>query len=278
MARHDRLREFLVLLEGMGPEDGPAILKVFGRMDRQGGQYPLEWQAFVTRWGEVNGVAAASHHLARIDERWARGSISSVFAGWAKHGAEEAVEFINGAEFPEEITDIAILGLISGVGDSSPQRALEVAVANVDKDDRRVASRAMEAVAESAVRQGGTEAVLGVFGELPDPAWKRAAFPHVWWRLQHSDQDTASQWLVDHSRAEWANPTQYRETIQSKARSDPRAALEWASQLPVELASDQKQQTFRTWQQQDAAAADLWLQGQPDELVRLLSESAGAEE
>lgn len=265
---HRRMAAFVQFLEQMRPEDAKAIIAAFDGQDRKGKNFPGEWTAFIQRWGELDGPAAAGHAIPHLPNGgFAPNAIKNTFTGWARKSPDEAVAFINNNKSLNEGTGFtnAAIGLITGVAETDPAKAAQIAMKTIEAaDSRSLRSAAMETIADGAVRLGGKEQLLEVFNGLDDNAWKNAAAGHVWWRLKHSDPQIASDWLVENASQEWRNEQQYNETITGLSKNDPRAALEWASRLPAGLAQNAAIESWQKWTASDRPAAEQWLSTQPE--------------
>lgn len=281
--RRKRLGAFLTGLDDLTPEDAPALLALIGKLNRDGVELPEEWRAFVRRWGEVDGAAAAEHALGKRGESWVRGGLRDILSGWATTDSQSAAQWLNDhGEIPE--FDAALSGLIGGLAEKDPAAATAAAVASIPRDNPEAASKAMEFLADAVVRKGAITDLKSWYGNLPgegDSSLRSAAFGHVWWRLKESDIGLAQEWLAEEADKPWRGDQQYAETTEMLAEKDPAAALEWAGSLPPSPTSGRwpgATSTFMNWQQRDPQAASAWLEAQQDSPFRqfLRAQTSGA--
>lgn len=264
-----RLRAFLRQLETLTAVEAPELRQLIYDLNREGLQLPDEWEAFIQRWGELDGQAAAEHALSKAGEVWVPGGLRIILTGWAARDPAGAADWLNNhADSP--FFDTALQGIISGVAETDPAAATRTALASLPEGNRDLAGQLMEQLADAVVRTGKNPALLEWFDNLPDQvngtAVKNAAFGHVWWRLQTADIHSAASWLADKANEPWRNDRQYGETTHMLARNDPAAALDWAGSLPPSSVDGRwpgVNTTLRDWLAKDPAAASAYINSRP---------------
>lgn len=264
-----RFGAFLRQLDSLTAAEAPALQQLIHDLNREGLQFPAEWEAFIQRWGELDGAAAADHALGKTGERWAGGGLRTILSGWASKDPAAAAAWLN-AHGDNPHFDLALEGMISGMAETDPVAATQVALASLPEGNRPMASSLMEQLAESVVRSGKNPAMLEWFDALPTDTngigIKNAAFGHVWWRLQTASLDEAAAWLASNAAQPWRNDRQYGETTAIMAQKDPAAALDWAGSLPPSPVDGRwpgVNTTLRDWNARDPAAAAAYVNAQP---------------
>ena len=264
-----RLGAFLRQLDSLTAAEAPAVQQLIHDLNREGLQLPEEWEAFIHRWGELDGGAAAQHALSKSGEPWVGRGLMTIMSGWASKDPAAAAAWLN-AHGDNPHFDQAMQGIVSGMAETDPAAATQVALSSLPEGNRPMASSLMEQLAESVVRTGKNPAMLEWFEALPVDAngigIKNAAFGHVWWRLQAASLDDAATWLASNADKPWRNDRQYGETTAIMAQKDPVAALDWAGSLPPSPVDGRwpgVNSTLRNWIAQDAAAAAAYANSQP---------------
>ncbi len=264
-----RLTAFLRQLDTLTAAEAPALQQLIHDLNREGLQLPAEWQAFIERWGELDGAAAAAHALTKTGERWVGSGLRTILSGWASQDPAAAAAWLN-AHGDNPYFDQALEGMITGMAETDPLAATQVALSSLPEGNRPMASSLMEQLAETVVRSGKNPAMLEWFEELPVDAngigIKNAAFGHVWWRLQAASLDEAAAWLTTNASQPWRNDRQYGETTAIMAQKDPVAALDWAGSLPPSPVDGRwpgVNSTLRDWHARDPAAATAYVEAQP---------------
>lgn len=272
--RRRRLGAFLTGLDDLTAQDAPALLALIAQLNRDGVELPEEWRAFVRRWGEVDGAAAAAHALEKQGEPWVRSGLREIFSGWAITDRAAAAQWLNEHSDTPDF-DAALSGLIGGLAEKDTAAATAAAIASIPRENRDAASKAMEMLADAVVRKGAVGELKNWYASLPEEgdqsALRNVAFGHVWWRLKQSDLGLAQEWLAGEADKPWRSDQQYAETTFMLAGKDPAAALTWAGSLPPSPSSGDwpgARTAFRNWQQTDPQAAATWLAAQPDSPFR----------
>lgn len=265
-----RLTGFLAGLETLTAEEAPALRELISELDREGLHFPLEWPAFINRWGELDGPAATSYALKCAGDHWVESGMEKILEGWASTDPQAAADWVN-ARSDSPYFEAALKGIVSGLAGKDPAAATQVALGSLPAGNGELASGLMEQIAEAVVRTGKNPALLSWYDALPadgaGDSIKRSAFPHVWFRLQHADPGQAATWLASEADKPWRDDLQYSQTAAAMAQKDPAAALGWAGSLPPSPHDGRwpgVNSSLRIWQSRDAAAAAGYVSAQPD--------------
>lgn len=264
-----RLGAFLRQLDTLTAAEAPALQQLIHDLNREGLQLPEEWEAFIQRWGELDGAAAAQLALTKTGEAWFGGGLKTIMSGWASKDPAAATAWLN-AHGENPHFDQALEGIVMGMAETDPVAATQVALSALPEGNRAMASNYMEQLAETVVRAGKKSGMLEWFEALPVDAngvgIKHAAFGHVWWRLKSASMEEAAAWLASNASQPWRNDRQYGETTAIMAQKDPVAALDWAGSLPPSPVDGRwpgVNSTLRNWMAQDATAAAAYANAQP---------------
>lgn len=265
-----RITSFLNALDDMSAEEAPALKDLIAKLDLEGMQFPQEWNAFIRRWGEVDGAAAADYALSRAGELWVESGLREIFAGWAASDSAGSSNWLN-AHGDDPNFDAALAGIVSGVAEKDPAEATRIALASTPEGEREVSSKLMEQLAEATVRQGQTSGMVAWFETLPgegglDSA-RRDAFPHVWSRLRHAGLEEAAAWLSTQADKPWRGDQQYSETMTAMAQKDPAAAVRWAASLPPSPVGGDwpgLNSAVGSWMAQNGTEVAAYVEAQPD--------------
>lgn len=265
-----RLIAFLRQLDSLTAAEAPALQQLILDLYRSDGlEATEEWAAFIQRWGEMDGGAAATHFLGKTGEPWVGWGLEHIMSGWASKDPAAAAAWLN-AHGDNPHFDQALKGIVSGMAETDPAAATHVALSALPEGNRTMASNYLEQLAETVERAGKNPAMLAWFEALPVDAngigIKNAAFGHVWWRLKSASMEEAAAWLASNAAQPWRNDRQYGETTAIMAQKDPVAALDWAGSLPPSPVDGRwpgVSATLAEWTQRDPAAAAAYANNQP---------------
>ncbi len=265
-----RLTGFLAGLETLTAEEAPVLRELISELDREGLHFPLEWPAFINRWGELDGLTATAYALKCSGDAWVESGMKEILDGWASKDPHAAATWLNNNN-ESPYFEAALKGIVSGLAGKDPAAATRAALASLPVGNSQLASGLMEHIAEAVVRSGKNPALLAWYDTLPSDgaaeSIKRAAFPHVWFRLQHADPGQAATWLAAEADKPWRDDLQYAQTTTALAKRDPAAALNWAGTLPPSPADGRwpgVNSSLRLWLAQDPTAAAVYVNQQPD--------------
>lgn len=264
-----RLRAFETALQSLKTEEVDSLIRLFKHLDSQGLNFPHEWDAVWSKWGEVDGEAAAKRLQLLTKEPWAAHEFQQAFEGWTSKNPSAATAWLTANE-EDPHYESAYLGFVRGIAEAD-LAAGTLQVTQGMPATHPMASKVMESLANAAVRSGQLPGLNEWFEKLSSDggaqSYKASAFQHVWWRLEHASPEKARAFLEKHASEPWRNDGQYSETMRMlAAKQSPAAALEWASKLPPSPNDGRwpgVSSTLRIWQQSDPAAAQAWLDALP---------------
>ena len=264
-----RTHAFFTALSNLQADEIPALMRLFRRLNQQGLSYPEEWNALWVRAGEINGGKAVEYLLGNSNAQWAEGSIKNAFQGWASTDAKGPIDWLTTHE-DSPFYEQAFIGYINGYS----ERDLDASTKMVKESmpaTHPLASKAMETLAEAAVRHGQLRGMQEWFDSLPNEggqqSFKFSAFMHVWWRTYHANPEMAQQFLADTAAQPWRDDRMYDVMTRKLAESEPSNALKWAATLspsPKDGRWPGVAQAAQAWMRKDPVTANAWINEQPE--------------
>jgi hypothetical protein len=256
-----RHRAFLAALDEMKPEDANAVHRLLASSMDHGVLYENEWEAFWTRWGEIDGAAAMALTLSLTHEAVPK-DVRRIMRGWGATDPEAAARWLE--EHQEKQFDDALVGLTDGYAARDLHGATALALNAAPSGDPQL-PRLMETLSEQALRQGRAPALLAWFEQLPrsgEPEGARAvAVGHVSWRLTRMNTDKAMEWVGQQSSAPWRSDRVIAELADKVSERDPAKAAEWLQSLPP--AKDGSYPglgaVVQRWSRTDPLALEKWM-------------------
>jgi hypothetical protein len=227
-----REREFFKLLDDLKPGDAIAVRKLLARTLDQGVLYESLWDAFWTRWGEIDGAGAMEYILTTQDHSAVPKDIRRVMRGWGATDPVAAAEWTESHQ-DKHIRD-ELVGLTDGFASMDLAGATAMALQAAPPGDANLGSL-METLSEQAVRQGRVTGLKAWFDQLPEGDTNGArgkAIGHVYWRLYSADLDTAKDWVREQASKPWRSDKIVGEMAGKIADKDPKAAAEWLESVP----------------------------------------------
>lgn len=210
-----------------------AVLKTFTEMFKAGRPFDSEWRTFWRLVAHRDPQMA----MALIDsygpaEKWYAGAVSMAIQEWAGLDPQAAMSWLDANHtLSGPALDGATLNLIYGYATRDLRAATEYGLKVVGQDSPIFGDMAF-ALSRSAVQQGGTAGLFAWFEALPDDAVRTRLFPSISNRLGEIDPEQQRAWLAAQATMPWRNDDTYRNMLGSWAKSDPRAAMDFAVQLP----------------------------------------------
>jgi hypothetical protein len=188
------------------------------------------------RWGELDPTAAFQRALSFPTERQV--SVQAVIRGWATVDVTAAEAWL--ADFHSPLQDTARRGLIAAVAETDPKRAFALLEGLTQWGDPSLAEAVFSRWLESAPVEAAARAA-----QLPAGSFRQVSLGVI-----------AREW----------------------AATDGPSAVEWAAALSdsgktpngqsFPFQADALTTALKVWMDQDAAAANDWLQNLPDEKKR----------
>jgi hypothetical protein len=166
----------------------------------------------VTTWGKTDPAAA----LAWSQEQLRGGARSEVIAGLIKAAAERNIE--SAAEL--------VAGMEPGGAQNRACASIFEAWFNKGKDQRNAAFEWLAA--------------------LPDPEARRAALERVQWNWMWNDP-TAVRDFIAGPYGQLASQSMIDQVARNQAAKNPEAAMQWASALPADRASEARNAVLQNW-------------------------------
>ncbi|MDZ4288505.1 MAG: hypothetical protein U0984_11135, partial [Prosthecobacter sp.] len=163
---------------------------------------------------------------------WHTDAASKVMREWAAKDPLAAMRWLQGAErLTGHSLDEATLSLIRGYASRDLKAATAYALSIV-KPDEGFFNRVSTELTGDIVQKSGTEGLLAWFAALPEGPAKQEIFNIVGARLGKLNPTQMRQWLDAEAGNSHRNDETYRVFIAQMAKTDPRAAMDYALNLP----------------------------------------------
>lgn len=228
-----RSRRWMTLLESMRPEDASAIRDLFTEGDAKGLALPAEWNAFWSRWAEVDGPGAMGFlsTLSRQDSPpdWLEGSIRLALTSWAAVNPAAAVDYVKSIEDPD-VSRHFLMQITGGIAVTDLEGATGLALSL--GSEKALLSPVMEQLSTQAVQSRGPSGLMEWFNHLPDGSARDAAFEHVVWRSLKAEPQAAKALIDANPQTPWNAGKILNNVISALSPSDPVETIRWAGALP----------------------------------------------
>ncbi len=265
---NERYAEWLRLLPGLTAANAGEIRALFEKRKAEGFNHPVEWDAFWSRWGEVDGAGAMAYLKSKEPMSSGMEMVKKVMRGWARTDPEAARTWFlanPGASYEP------LHGYIDGISRVDLSKATSEAIAlGKDKNLAPIASM----LVERAVQQRKIDGLVDWWNTLPDDpsdkSLRRVAVAAIHSRLE-ANPLIAREWTAQLAGTPYRDDHHVGRTAGLYAEQDPQKALEWAASLPPSPKNghyDGITRTVQALQRKDPAALDRWLQTVPPSPLR----------
>ena len=259
---NERHAEWLRLLPKLTREDALAIRGLFQKMDAEGRRFDFEWFSFWPKWGELDGPGALAYLSANESASWRPTAAEMLLRGWSKSDPNAARAWLT-ANAASPFYEGALRGYLDGVARLDLARATsEALVLGSGKDMAQLT----EVLVEQALQQRQINGMVEWWRTLPedsaDGSARKAAVEHVYSRLQTADVDRAQTWMTELAATPYRSDDQLGEVAEKIAAANPARAVEWVASLPPSPQDGHYiaiGRTMHAWGEQDAPAAETWL-------------------
>lgn len=257
-----QLRNFLVLLDGLTPENAQTMREVFASWPEKGRGFPRQCQnLFFQRWGELAGEEAFRATTNPIPgETGDYVNMQAAMYGWAQNNLAGALSFAEGLPDQSREREAANWALTETLVLTDLERAAEFVLKLSEPEGGQDWYFAM--LAESAEERQRSDLFAEWFEHAPDGPRKGRLALKTLDVLRAKSTDEAVEFLTDVGDAQWRNWDMYWPTAADYAKRDPKAALEWVfslPQFPNEPAPPGLAAVLEQWHSQQPDAAKTWL-------------------
>jgi hypothetical protein len=267
----ERQAAWLAMLSNLTADNALEVRELFRKMDKQGRWFIPEWDAFWSRWGEVDGPAALEH-IKTIGMRNYQPTLADkVLKGWTAKDPAGARTWLE-ANTSSPWYDGALRGYLDGLARTNLDRATQDAIA---LGNRRDMGRLTEVLTEQALQQRQLGGMLEWWRSLPDDSSegsvRRESIANVYQRLQIANDARAGDWLAELAGTPYRAENQIGRHAEKIAARDPAEALQWVTSLPPSPTDGHYTGIGRTIDaltQRDPAAVESWLNQLPASSLR----------
>ena len=260
---HRKQKALLDLFEYLTPQNAEAVRGLFFEFDKVGVRQGFAWEAFWTRWGEVDGAGAMRYLRDHPDEGGQEWSYNNMMAGWAATDPAAARGWLlaNG-------DDPHLRESLSGYAREAARADLSRTTRDVfaSSQDNGVVFWAVSALCDAANR-AGIGGVQKWFDTL-SPKEKAIAFEHAQWRINDAPVEVAAEWFRQQAGEPWRDDKHLGLLAQKYVAKDPLAALAWLAALPPSSQTGEFAgllPALETWTRLDGTASAQWLNGRESE-------------
>ena len=231
----ERMAAFEKLLAATTSKAGiKGILQALIEIRKTGRNFDSEWGKFWHVVGHRDPKAAiAMAESYGPGEKWYPGAVWIAIQEWAGLDPQAAMKWLDGNQsLTGNALDGATLNLIHGYATRDLKAATDYALKIIRTDDP-IFGDAAYALTRSALEQGGTAGLFSWFDALPSDALRERLFGSIASRLYELDPEQQRAWLAAQASKPYRNDDTYRNMIGGWAQNDPRAAMDFAVQLPL---------------------------------------------
>lgn len=255
-----RLRNFLLLLDGLTKENASAIASAFTSWPDDGPALPEECQSmFFQCWGEV--AREEAYRSARESAAGSDAWVGDLINGWGqvdRAGIERFIATLPQASRERDLVTVAFGKLLATVDLKEAGAFALREMTNETESSRRF----FKEVVDQAAREQRTDLLTEWFGRAPESALKSSLASNTVEALRTKSTDEAVTFLSNIGDAKWRDWNMYWRTAGDFAKRDPKGALEWIFSLPKfpdEPAPPGLASVVQQWHAKDPAAARDWL-------------------
>ena len=261
-----RLQKWMLLLESMGPEDGPAIASLLHEELLAGRNYGTESTAFWQTWARIDAKGAWAYLQAHQEERGQSGT-EAMFKSWSfEDPAAAMAAFSELGDSP--LAGAVLAGLGHGLAESDPAAAVRFAAGLSPELQIDAAVH----ISGSIIQAMGNEGAQDWFDQIPadPPTFNKEAARVLMEALSRSKPGSVEEFALARLDQPWAtrpaeqnfaasmimrnggSPWDYVATMMEKhprpeeplafttwvANLSPGSAIEWAESNPDHPATD----------------------------------------
>jgi hypothetical protein len=258
------MRNFLVMLDGLTPENAPVIREMFASLPENPVPGWSKFQSlFFIRWGEIEGEKAVR---AAMDPIPGEGdNLGSVIHGWGQSDMNAALRFAAGLPIGSEERRGANWALMNILAEADLDRAADFVLGQPDAGQN---DETLDLLIRKAGAKQRPELYLNWFERVPDGPRKGALALKSIEFLRTKSIEEAVEFVNNAGDASWRNWDMYWPVAADYAKKDPKAALDWVFSLPKfpnELAPPGLAAVVEHWHAQQPAAAKDWLMQNVDQ-------------
>jgi hypothetical protein len=267
----ERQAAWFTMLSSLTATNAPEIRELFRKMDAHGRWFVPEWDAFWSRWGEVDGPAALEEVKATGSADYQPTLAEKILKGWATKDPQGAKGWL-AANTSSPWYDGALRGYLAGLSRIDLDRATQDALTLARG---RSVDGLSETLTEQALKQRQLSGMLEWWKSLPedtsDVSLRRQAIGDVYQRLQVANDPRAGEWLAELAGTPFRPNDEIGRHAAKIASTDPLGAVAWVASLPPSPSDGHYTgigRTIKALAGNDPAAVETWLAKLPPSALR----------
>lgn len=258
------MRNFLVMLDGLTPENAPVIREMFASLPEK----PVPgWSQFHSfffrRWGEIEGEHAVRATMDPLPGE--SNALGSVIHGWGQTDLNAALRFADGLPIGSDERRGANWALMNILAEADLDRAADFVLGQPDAEQNEETLNLLIRKAEAKQRP---ELFINWFERVQDGPHKGTLALKSIEFLRTKSIDEAVEFVTNAGDASWRNWDMYWPVAADYAKKDPKAALDWVLNLPKfpnESAPPGLAAVVEHWHAQQPVEAKEWLMQNVDQ-------------
>ena len=232
-----REQRFRLLLSRLTAADARAVQDIFVENDKIGRWFVPEYNAFVARWGQVDGAGATDYAVSHYHGDSHSGLMTRLVKGWAQTDPPAAVAWFNRqADLPAWMESASLRGIVEGYSLKDLPGAARMINERLDDP---AAYDCLEPLMDRYVQGQGLDAAETWFNGLSASSTgnsiKTRFFPELLERYFRGGDPTvpmAAELVARHASEDWFPPSAVVGVMSRYLKVDRAKALQWAEQLP----------------------------------------------
>jgi hypothetical protein len=264
----DHVEKMLAVIAALQPGEMKDAVNLIGNAQTNGNfQAPQVWTAMWYQWGKVDPLECFARFRA-IPSGKGPGDARNTMRGWLETDPQAALAWAKQPDrTPLEASAAAMALAHAANGDPSK---LQADLQSMPEGNAR--KLGIRELYDMEVMKDGGRGAAQIYDSFPE-SMKADAWGPTAKLLATTDQAAAKEWVTQHAGEPGTDYLTTLPMVRSLAKKDPEGTAKWALNLPANDISPDKmdgpphpviEATFQ-WVQQDAAAAETWLRGLPEE-------------
>lgn len=263
-----RFRDFYLLMELMRPEDAAALHRQFLETHHNGLGYTREYDAFATRWGEIDAPGALDFMMSEKPFRMPTHDFQAIARGWGKTDPQAAVDWMK--QHPELSQSMGgRYALLDGWFLIDPTRATRWMLSE-KMPPGELASCIRGGAWQQLFSTGVVDAAKWL-SQLPDDQGEMASANREGW---HSIQGQLTQLSYDQASTAWSQVANtswmsfddfknFGNQV-SRATANTEGLAGYLNSVATKWPAAQVSQKFEQWAAANPESTAAWLMSSPD--------------
>lgn len=227
---YERNQAMHELLQEMGPGNVLDIAEVFESMRDQGLPFGSEYNEFVAKWAQFNGVQALEYIAHQEGPAWASAGAIEALRSWTETDPQAAREWIDQLG-PGRWNESVVRGFVQGLAKHDIAAAKNFAYSLRGKTDL---APFFSDIYDQVLSNGGLAKAQAWFESLPagNHHIKRQLFSELTISKLRVSTAAAADWINQNADSYYRDDLAVRRVAAFMTHDDPGAALDWVMDLP----------------------------------------------